>query len=80
MKYTQCLLRKVLSGGVTKEQTTFIPTQFAIEGAPIKLREDKQGRNWDDGWIVVTVGATVEKEDLERDSRLHIKHRKHSDI
>ncbi len=63
--YTQCALRKGSS-----EQISFIPTKFANLNKVLKLK-DAEG-NWDDGWVVVGKGATVDEKHLP-DSHSEIK-------
>ena len=48
--YTQCKLKKASS-----EKVAFIPTQFAVAGNELTLKEGKET-----GWVVVEVYATVE--------------------
>lgn len=54
--------------------TTFLPSKFAVMGGVVKLRNEDG--DWDDGWVVKSVGATV-NEDFLPDSHKAIKeHRK----
>lgn len=74
-KYVQCVLERVRDRTIT-EQTSFIPAKFAVLDEVLKLR-DSTG-NWHDGWTVVHVGQTVEKETL--DTQWFKRTRRHSDI
>jgi hypothetical protein len=56
-------------------QITWIPEEFAVVGKPLRLKE---GDAWDDGWIVIGVGAR--KPANEDRSRHHLKHRKGTDV
>jgi hypothetical protein len=69
MTYTQCTLRKDNS-----YQTAFIPTKFATMNKVLKIK-DENG-NWEDGWVVIGKGSTVDEKHLP-DSHAEIKaHRK----
>lgn len=60
--YTQCRLRKLVDGGYL-EQVAWIPTEFAVVGKSLKIREPLSDRtskmgDWVDGWVVMGRGAT----------------------
>lgn len=58
--HTQCRLRK---GNV--HQTSWIPTDIAIEGQKVNLQETRinakglEEKYWDEGWEVVKAGGQV---------------------
>jgi hypothetical protein len=51
--YRQCCLVRE-SGGVSSEQVSYIPEQFAKKGEFVKLKDNGV---WSDGWLVSSVGA-----------------------
>jgi hypothetical protein len=57
----QCHLQKRVPGG-TLEQTSWIPREFAVQGATLKLRD--QTGAWVDGWKVVCTYAVDRGRDL----------------
>ncbi len=72
--YRQCHLEKPTSEG-TSHQTSWIPEKFAVQDKILKLK-DADG-NWDNGWIVKTVGTSRREDDDLPDSHSEIKgHRK----
>lgn len=72
--YTQCTLEKYNNCGGRTTQTSFIPSKFAVLDSIVRLK-DACGI-WEDGWLVISVGATVD-EDFLPDSHKAIKeHRK----
>jgi hypothetical protein len=50
--YRQCVLQR---GSAT--QVAYIPQSLAKEGLTLRVRE---GGEWSDGWVVISVGATFE--------------------
>jgi hypothetical protein len=52
--YIQCQLLKQVPGGML-EQISWIPREFAVRGATLKLRD--QAGAWVDGWRVVQTYA-----------------------
>jgi hypothetical protein len=75
MFYRQCVLRKV-----TTITTTWIPEKFAQKGRPVKLRLETGKDEWDDGWVVESVGARASEEQVRMMERDHARTRKASDI
>ena len=72
--HKQCVLKKH-----STIEVSWIPEQYAHEGSYVKIRgKDKQ---WDDGWLVMTVSQFRMDEDTLADFSQDYKHqRKMSDI
>ena len=62
-KHTQCKLRK----GNTV-QVSWIPTEFAVEGAYVALKPRGESVA-DDGWLVEAVWTTMASDDVTERSR-----------
>lgn len=78
VKYRQCKLVKKIPEG-EKHQTSWIPSEFAVEGKILKLR-DSDGA-WDNGWKVAKAGShEVDHEEVNEMSQLHKRQRRASDI
>ena len=56
--YRQCMLQRPLGDGRREEMVSFIPAQFARLHRPLKLKTQHAG--WEDGWLVASIGATVD--------------------
>lgn len=72
--FFQCTLQKTEGNGVST-QVSYIPKKWSKVGQHIHLREKKESggyTEWDDGWMVASVGARATKDDLP-DSRANIK-------
>ena len=67
--YCQCVLRNG-----NRVQVSHIPKQFAVEGDILKLRS---GSEWEDGWLVESVGQEVDEAVLDG-LRNALKH--HADV
>ena len=52
--YTQCLL---IRGNMSHR--AFIPSRFAVLGDVLRIREEA---GWSDGWLVIEVGQTLERD------------------
>jgi hypothetical protein len=50
--YQQC---KLVHPGQNKHQTSWIPSQFAVVGKVLKLKNDDD--EWEDGWVVESAGT-----------------------
>jgi hypothetical protein len=72
----QCTLKRATAWH-TSEQVSWIPEKFAKVGKVVKLKEDGE---WEDGWVVVHVGARKESHEVHAASHGHTKHRKRTDI
>jgi len=71
--YRQCLVRR---GAV--QQTTWIPSEFAVTGGVVKLQDEGV---WTDGWLVVEAyGPEVDRETALAQSRFWKIQREASDI
>ena len=78
VNYRQCHLKKK-DGTHVWEQVSWIPEPYCVVGKVLKLR-DSDG-NWDDGWKVVSAGSHVQSEqEVNTNSRQHLKHRLATDI
>jgi hypothetical protein len=73
--YRQCVLVKG-----TSETTSWIPEKFAQKGRPVRLRLKTGKDEWDDGWMVSSVGARASGEQVSMMERDHTRTRKASDI
>jgi len=72
--YRQCYLEKPTTEG-TSCQMSWIPEKFAVKDKVLKLKDDDG--NWDNGWIVRTVGTFRREDEDLPDSHSAIKgHRK----
>jgi hypothetical protein len=69
--YRQCTLRKG-----TKETVTWLPSKYAQKGRGVVLK--KAVGTWDEGWVVVEVGARATADMIH--DREHLHHRKVTDI
>lgn len=65
--YTQCKLIKQLQEG-TAQQVAWIPSEKAIVGNMIKLK-DKETSQWDDGWKVIEAWTSRSAEEANERSR-----------
>lgn len=70
--YTQCVLRKYASDTVYHEQVSYIPDEFAVKNKTIKIRLNNR---WDVGWVVHSVGSSMEEMDI-LDVRSYVKRHK----
>lgn len=75
--YRQCFMKKSC-GASTLSTTSYIPDEFATVGATLKLRQDDG--EWENGWVVVTVGRKIAAQIVEDADRLWTRTRKYSDI
>ena len=63
MKYCQCTLERVVSTGSStslSQIVSYIPVTFAKLGDTVKIMDG--AGNWQDGYVVKTVGPKVEEE------------------
>ena len=72
--YKQCVLYRELTKTYT---TTWILEKFSQVGRPVRLKQDTE---WEDGWVVSSVGARATEEQVAMMERDHTRTRKHSDI
>lgn len=73
--YRQCKLEKKMDENRTCHQVSYIPSQYAIEGKVLKLRDSD--KNWDNGWVVTSAGNNLYEDKEILDSHEVIKgHRK----
>lgn len=78
MNYRQCRLSRK-QGESTVQQTSWIPSKFAIQGEFVKLK-DGDG-NWTDGWHVDSVSSeSVSEEFVTQARHAHTRQRNASDI
>lgn len=75
--YRQCTLHKQCDNGITTT-VSYIPTQFAVEGSILKLKQDDD--SWDDGWRVVRAGKEIDAEYVEKNEMNYRRQRQASDI
>jgi hypothetical protein len=75
--YRQCRLQKK-SGTAVCEQVSYIPEPYCVVGKTLKLRNEEG--DWDDGWVVVSVGDRQPAAQVEANGRDYLKTRKGSDI
>ena len=62
-KYTQCSLVKKTGTDSTSNMVSFIPTELAIAGYHLSLKNMKG--DWEDGWLVESTGVTLQEEQLQ---------------
>lgn len=74
--YAQCKLEKTISATSKAEQTSFIPYKFAIVNNVLKLKDDNG--DWDDGWVVTSVGKPVDEAYLPDAHKAVREHRKNT--
>ena len=58
--------------------TSWIPSRYAVRGKTLKLKSEDGF--WEDGWEVVSVGATAPSEEVNERSRDYTKQREASDV
>lgn len=75
--YCQCQLRKQ-AGDTTLEQVSHIPEQYCTVGRVLELRNS--AGEWDDGWVVASVGERKAADLIEAHSRDFLKTRQASDV
>jgi hypothetical protein len=72
--HSQCLLNRLGA-----QQTSWIPTKFAVQGRYVKLKDDDG--EWTDGWRVERVfGGAVPSEVIAKNERNYKSHRKATDV
>lgn len=52
--YSQCALSNRRPDGTLETQVSWLPSQYAVVGASLRLRE--RGGAWDLGWVVTVAG------------------------
>ena len=72
----QCLMEKKTNSG-TLSQLSWIPEKFAIDKKIVKIKE---GKEWNDGWIIKKVCHRMEDEEQAKLERVWKKHREVTDI
>ena len=78
--YKQCHLVKRVSPTETLEQTSWIPSRFAVVGKVLRLRDEGEGGQvWTDGWVVTNVGHELPDEAVIRQQRDWLRTRRASD-
>lgn len=66
MHYSQCTFVRKLDGNATSRYVAWIPSKFAVVGKTVSLQF---GEKWIDGWEVISKGAAMDSETVERKSR-----------
>ena len=79
LSYRQTILEKKLDGDRTKHQTSYIPEKFAIIGKVLELKDGETG-DWEDGWVVKSVGELRHHSIVEARERDYERTRNASDI
>jgi hypothetical protein len=73
MNYKQCTLQKG-----KENQVTWIPESFAKKGKYLELKNSQ--KNWENGWLIVAVGNTLDEQTLNERSQDYKRTRQASDI
>lgn len=77
--YTQCKLQRKEEYG-SETMTSWIPSDKAVKGLVIKLKEWPSDKRWSEGWEVLEVYSKVEGEKVEGSENDYKNQRKMSDI
>jgi hypothetical protein len=69
--YRQCVLRKG-----NRSQVSWIPARFASIGQTLKLK--REDGTWNNGWVVMSVSAAVEEDEIVDSNAARRKHRRNT--